>query len=99
MLEAQACGCPVIASNIPAVREFAGDAAEYFNPFDTADIHRAMMAFMAEPSKRTHLERLGLARTQTVRAQPVVRHLLGAYERVVSNERTRARDARRARRV
>ena len=26
VLEAQACACPVVASNIPAVREFGGDA-------------------------------------------------------------------------
>jgi alpha-1,3-rhamnosyl/mannosyltransferase len=89
VLEAQACGCPVIAAKIPAVQEFAGEAAEYFHPFDVADIHRAMMVLSAEPCGRARLRKLGLVRAQIVRAQPVIRHLLGAYERAVSNGRTR----------
>jgi glycosyltransferase involved in cell wall biosynthesis len=99
VLEAQACGCPVIASDIPPVREFAGDAAEYFNPLDVAGMRRAMMALTGEPARRARLRNLGLERAQTVRAQPVVRHLLGAYERAIANGRTRMREPRRARQL
>lgn len=35
-LEAFAQGCPVIASDIPAVREVCGDAPDYFDPHDDA---------------------------------------------------------------
>ena len=38
LLEAMACGCPVIASDIPSSREVAGDAASYFDPGSAEDL-------------------------------------------------------------
>jgi alpha-1,3-rhamnosyl/mannosyltransferase len=99
VLEAQACGCPVAASDIPAVREFAGDAARYFNPLDPSDIQRAMMALAVEPAECARLRRLGLERTQIVRAEPVVRRLLGAYEQAVSNDYGASRESRGTRKL
>ena len=37
-LEAMACGCPVLVSDIPVEREVCGDAALYFNPLDPNEI-------------------------------------------------------------
>jgi glycosyltransferase involved in cell wall biosynthesis len=37
-IEAMACGCPVIVSDIPVLRETCGQAAIYCNPNDPADI-------------------------------------------------------------
>jgi glycosyltransferase involved in cell wall biosynthesis len=80
VLEAQACGCPVVASNIPAIREFAGDAALYLDPFSTSGIERAMMTIAADAQARERLRDLGLARARAFRQMPVVDHLLRAYE-------------------
>lgn len=41
-LEAMACGCPVVASDIPPLRETCGDAAIYVNPFSIPDIARGI---------------------------------------------------------
>jgi glycosyltransferase involved in cell wall biosynthesis len=41
VLEALACGCPVACSDLPALREVAGDAAEYFDPLEPASITEA----------------------------------------------------------
>jgi glycosyltransferase involved in cell wall biosynthesis len=38
VLEALACGCPVACSDLPALREVAGDAAEYFDPLEPESI-------------------------------------------------------------
>ncbi len=36
-VEAAACGCPVVCSDLPAFREILGDSALYFNPDDIDD--------------------------------------------------------------
>ncbi len=41
-LEAQACGVPVLAADIPAAREVLADSARYFDPTSVEDIARAI---------------------------------------------------------
>ncbi len=42
VVEAMACGTPVLCSDIPALREVAGTEAEYFDPGDDASIGSAI---------------------------------------------------------
>ena len=42
ILEAQACGCPVITSNLSSMPEVAGKGAIYVNPYSTEDIIRGI---------------------------------------------------------
>jgi glycosyltransferase involved in cell wall biosynthesis len=42
LLEAMACGCPLVASDIPTSREVAGDNAYYFNPVSMESLHTAL---------------------------------------------------------
>ncbi len=43
-LEAMACGCPVVASDIPAVREVCGDLVRYFDPNSVESIRSSILA-------------------------------------------------------
>ena len=45
-LEAMACGCPVLVSDIPVLREVCGTAAQYFNPLDSNDILRTITQYL-----------------------------------------------------
>ena len=45
-LEAMACGCPVLVSDIPVEREVCGDAALYFNPLDPHDILHTITQYL-----------------------------------------------------
>jgi glycosyltransferase involved in cell wall biosynthesis len=47
VLEALACGCPVACSDLPALREVAGDAAEYFDPLEPDSIAEATRRVIA----------------------------------------------------
>ncbi len=47
-LEAMVVGCPVIASDIPAVREACGDAARYFDPLDSVGLADQMRTILDE---------------------------------------------------
>ena len=85
VIEAMACGCPVIAANIPPVREFAGDAASYFDPNKVASIAEAMASFQGSNHQdRLQMRQKGLARSIEHRPQLVVQKLLNAYTRAMS---------------
>ncbi|WP_084166423.1 glycosyltransferase family 4 protein [Stutzerimonas azotifigens] len=60
-LEAQACGCPVIASRAAAIPEVLGDSAGYFDPASVADIRRAMHRVLADAAWRETLVLRGQA--------------------------------------
>lgn len=54
LLEAQACDCPVIASNTTSIPEVAGSAALYADPFDVAAFARHVRA-LEDPNLRANL--------------------------------------------
>ncbi len=54
-LEAMACGCPVVCSAIPALKERCGDAALYCDPHDPADIAAKAVAAATDPATRAAL--------------------------------------------
>ncbi len=45
-LEAMACGCPVLVSDIPVLREVCSDAARYFNPFEPREILHTITQYL-----------------------------------------------------
>ena len=64
VLEAMACGTPVITSNISSLPEAAGDAAILVNPYNVGEITSAMQAVVNDAGLRSHLRQAGIARSQ-----------------------------------
>ncbi|HTL89362.1 MAG TPA: glycosyltransferase family 1 protein [Leptolyngbya sp.] len=64
VLEAMACGTPVITSNLSSLPEVAGDAALLVNPYHENEIADAMKAIAIDPQLRAQLRRKGLDRVQ-----------------------------------
>ncbi len=62
VLEAMASGCPVITSRATACAEVAGDAALLVDPYDPADLARALTAVAEDPALRADLARRGRER-------------------------------------
>jgi glycosyltransferase involved in cell wall biosynthesis len=62
VLEAMACGTPVISSNLSALPEVTGDAAILVNPYDIGEIAAAMHSLASDSSLRTALRTAGLQR-------------------------------------
>ncbi len=54
-IEAMICGCPVVAADIPALREVCGDAALFCDPTDPDDIASAVCRVIDEPATRATL--------------------------------------------
>jgi glycosyltransferase involved in cell wall biosynthesis len=52
-----ACGCPVLASDIPVLREVCADAATYFNPLDTDDIRKTIIQQLSADDSAINAQR------------------------------------------
>jgi len=64
VLEAMACGTPVITSNLSALPEVAGDAAILVNPYNTSELAAAMYSIATDNQLRSRLSTLGLQRAR-----------------------------------
>ena len=64
VLEAMACGTPVITSNLSSLPEVAGDAAILINPYNTGEITEAMQAIANDSVLRSRLSSQGIAHSQ-----------------------------------
>jgi glycosyltransferase involved in cell wall biosynthesis len=62
ILEAMACGTPVIASHTSAIPEVTGDAAVLIDPQDVPALAASMHAVLVNPEVREALRQRGLAR-------------------------------------
>ena len=59
VLEAQACGCPVITSNVSSIPEVSGDSVLYIDPYKTKDIGAKIMMLAKNESLKKDLIRKG----------------------------------------
>lgn len=64
VLEAMACGCPVVASDIPPIREVTAGTALLFAPGDADALANALRDFVCSSSLRDSLGAEGLARAK-----------------------------------
>lgn len=63
-VEAMACGCPVVVSDIPALRERCGDAALYCDPADADDIAGKIALILEDAGLAEDLRQRGIARAK-----------------------------------
>jgi glycosyltransferase involved in cell wall biosynthesis len=64
VLEAMACGTPVLTSNTTSLPEIAGQAALFVNPEDTASIAQGLRRLLSDSPLRADLRERGLKQVQ-----------------------------------
>jgi glycosyltransferase involved in cell wall biosynthesis len=81
VIEAMACGTPVITANTSSLQEIAGDAAETVNPHDAAGLAALIVAVASDADRRALLRTRGLARAQEFSWARTAKQMLAVYNR------------------
>ena len=82
ILEAMACGVPVITSNTSSMPEVAGDAAELVDPFKFEDISNAIANLIESKALRERNIEKGLARSRQFTWRASAEKLLNIYQSI-----------------
>jgi glycosyltransferase involved in cell wall biosynthesis len=82
ILEAMACGAPVITSSVSSLPEVAGDAALFVDPTDTKALASALQRIFEDSSLRQDLSRRGRQRSSLFTWQQSAEKTLAVYRRV-----------------
>jgi len=83
IIEAMACGTPVVCSNRGALKEVAGDAAILVDPDDEIKLAGAIVEVLSQPSLAVEMSRKGLARASEFTWESAARETLDLYKRVM----------------
>lgn len=86
VLEAMACGAPVITSNRTALPEVAGDAALLVNPEDGEELGEAIVRVLEDRALRVMLKEKGLERARQFTWEKAARRTLALYRELCSEK-------------
>ena len=78
-LEAMACGTPVVASDLPALVEAVGNAAELVSPDNVFDVARGLRALLTDDQRRRDLAAIGRAQAFRFNWDHTARAVLDVY--------------------
>jgi len=82
-IEAMACGCPVIVSDIPPLRERCDDAAFYCDPYDVNSIARAILTLAQNSTLRKELIEKGYKQAEKYNWQNCARNTFRTIEKTI----------------
>ena len=85
LLDAMACGVPILTSNVSALPEVAGDAALLVDPHHTESIASGLNQLIADPELRTQLAARGLARAKNFTWEKAVEKTWNVYQELVGS--------------
>jgi len=86
IIEAMACGCPIVTSDNSSVREVAGGSALYADCDDVDGIAAAARALLEHPAKRDSLTRVGLERARLFSWDACARKTFEVYQRLAQEK-------------
>lgn len=87
VLEAMACGTPVVTSNTSSLPEVAGNAALLVDPYDVREIATAMRRVLLDPALAGELRVKGLKQAATFTWERTAKETISVYENVLATRK------------
>lgn len=84
-LEAMACGCPVICSNVTSLPEVIGDAGVTVDPLDVEGMTEAILDILNNDDKRMDLISKGVERASLFSWEKTAKETLKVYEELLGD--------------
>lgn len=81
LVEAMACGCPVVCSFVTSMPEIVGDAGVTFDPLSPADMAEKVLAVWNNSEERARMKQKGLERAKMFSWEETARRTLDVYRR------------------
>lgn len=81
-LEAMACGCPVIVSNVASLPEIVGDAGRLIDPHDENDLANALFEVLSDSQLKRELSTKGLERARQFSWEKAAKETMEVYQEV-----------------
>jgi glycosyltransferase involved in cell wall biosynthesis len=85
VLEAMACGVPVITSNVTALPEVVGEAAYLTDPYDVEALAQALYVLARDANARDTWRERGLARAKQFSWARMADQTVAVYERAAQH--------------
>jgi glycosyltransferase involved in cell wall biosynthesis len=82
LLEAMACGCPIVTANTCAPPEVCAGAARLVDPLNVDDIATAMLEVLRNPSLREQMSARGIERAKDFGWEKCTREILALFDRL-----------------
>lgn len=86
ILEAQACGCPVITSNLASMPEVANNSAILINPYNVKEISKVILKTIKDQKLKNDLVKKGLKNVKRFSWKKCARETLKVYEEICNGE-------------
>lgn len=87
LLEAMACGTPVITSNTSSMPEVAGEAALFVDPFNENDIAEKLIKLLTDATLAERIKAKGLERVKLFSWEQTARKTHALYKEVICNKK------------
>ena len=85
VLEAMACGTPVITSNLSALPEIAGDSAVLVSPRNEAEITEAILRVLSDRALHAELSSKGLQHSRLFSWDATAQKTIAVYRDAIAN--------------
>ena len=85
VLEAMACGTPVVCSRTSSLPELGGEAARYFSPTDVAEMAAIIAEVLSDADMRAEMRERGLAQAARFSWQRAAQETVQVYRKVLEN--------------